>query len=257
MEKNTRSRLLEMLDSSKGKIKVKEERVLNYLLEHEDDIQNLSIAEISQAADVSKATVVRFCKSLDFNGLKDFKVWYEAGKGARYVDVAPIGKGDDIHSVAKGLSVGIARGLERTLREENVEILAQMAQDIKDKETIIIYGEGDAEHYAAIIRDAIVSSFPEKSVYFNPTDEEKAQLCLAFSLTGKEKNTMDYISRVVFDGGTADVITANGKSLIAKAATNVLLVSDDPFYSGDEHLFGKISILGVVETLRILFGKDR
>ena len=79
MSDNNNSRLMEMLSSSKGKVKIKEERVLNYLLEHEDEIQNLSIAQISEAADVSKATVVRFCKSLDFNGLKDFKVWYEAG----------------------------------------------------------------------------------------------------------------------------------------------------------------------------------
>ena len=78
MSDNNNSRLMEMLSSSKGKVKIKEERVLNYLLEHEDEIQNLSIAQISEAADVSKATVVRFCKSLDFNGLKDFKVWYEA-----------------------------------------------------------------------------------------------------------------------------------------------------------------------------------
>ena len=55
MSENSNSRLMEMLSSSKGKVKIKEERVLNYLLEHEDEIQNLSIAQISEAADVSKA----------------------------------------------------------------------------------------------------------------------------------------------------------------------------------------------------------
>ena len=44
MSDNNNSRLMEMLSSSKGKVKIKEERVLNYLLEHEDEIQNLSIA---------------------------------------------------------------------------------------------------------------------------------------------------------------------------------------------------------------------
>ena len=74
MSDNNNSRLMEMLSSSKGKVKIKEERVLNYLLEHEDEIQNLSIAQISEAADVSKATVVRFCRSLDFNGMKRERV---------------------------------------------------------------------------------------------------------------------------------------------------------------------------------------
>ena len=46
MEKNSNSRLMEMLNTSNGRVKVKEERVLNYLLEHEDEIQNLYIAQI-------------------------------------------------------------------------------------------------------------------------------------------------------------------------------------------------------------------
>ena len=56
MSENSNSRLMEMLSSSKGKVKIKEERVLNYLLEHEDEIQNLSIAQISEAAEIGRAS---------------------------------------------------------------------------------------------------------------------------------------------------------------------------------------------------------
>ena len=257
MEKNSNSRLMEMLNTSNGRVKVKEERVLNYLLEHEDEIQNLSIAQISEAADVSKATVVRFCKSLDFNGLKDFKVWYEAGKGARYTEVVPVGEDDNAERISTGLSSGIMRSLERTLGKESYPVLETFVEDIVSASSIIVGGEGEAESYSALLRESIEKFYPEKKTIWNPQGEEEADLCLAVSITGKEKLTMDSISRVVFAGGKADVISANPQSLISKAATNAIQVSDELFFKGDEHILGKFSILAVIEILTVLMGKDK
>lgn len=257
MSENSNSRLMEMISSSNGKVKVKEERVLKYLLEHEDEIQNLSIAQISEAADVSKATVVRFCKSLDFNGLKDFKVWYEAGKGARYADVVPVEKDDDAEKVLSGLTAGIARGLERTLEKDNKEMLETIVEDIITSSTIIVSGEGESEEFARIIVSAIEKYMPEKKVIFNPDSEDEADLCLAVSITGREKMTMEVVSRIVFDGGKADVISACPTSLISKAATNAVIVSDELFFKGDPHVLGKFSILAIIEFLCIMIGKER
>ena len=257
MSENSNSRLMEMLSSSKGKVKIKEERVLNYLLEHEDEIQNLSIAQISEAADVSKATVVRFCKSLDFNGLKDFKVWYEAGKGGRYVEVSPVGKDDDGEKVLSGLTAGISRGLERTLDKEKLDMLETIVEDIKNSSVIIISGEGEAEVFTNLLAQSISKYLPEKKLIINPKDEEPADLCLGVSVTGREKMTMEVVSRVVFDGGKADVVSLCPTSLISKAATNAVIVSDEEFFKGDPHLLGKFSILAVVEFLCVMIGKDK
>ena len=257
MSDNNNSRLMEMLSSSKGKVKIKEERVLNYLLEHEDEIQNLSIAQISEAADVSKATVVRFCKSLDFNGLKDFKVWYEAGKGARYVEVSPVGKDDDGEKILSGLSAGISRGLERTLGKDNLDMLNTMVDDIKTSNVIIISGEGEADSFARLFAVTIGKYYPEKKIFLNPKEEVNGDLCLAVSVTGREKSTMEAVSRVVFDGGKADVISLCPSSLISKAATNAIIVSDEEFFKGDPHLLGKFSILAAVEFLCIMIGKGQ
>ena len=68
---------------------------------------------------------------------------------------------------------------------------------------------------------------------------------------------MDSISRVVFAGGKADVISANPQSLISKDATNAIQVSDELFFKGDEHILGKFSILAVIEILTVLMGKDK
>ena len=91
----------------------------------------------------------------------------------------------------------------------------------------------------------------------NPKDEEPADLCLAVSVTGREKMTMEVVSRVVFDGGKADVVSLCPTSLISKAATNAVIVSDEEFFKGDPHLLGKFSIPAVVEFLCVMIGKDK
>ncbi|MEO7497550.1 MAG: glucokinase [Massilia sp.] len=51
-----------------------EQRVATLVLEHPRKVLNEPIAEIARLADVSQPTVIRFCRSLGFLGLADFKL---------------------------------------------------------------------------------------------------------------------------------------------------------------------------------------
>ena len=51
-----------------------EQRVASYLLEHLADGVHLNQSAIAEAADVSVATVNRFCRTLGWRGFKDFRI---------------------------------------------------------------------------------------------------------------------------------------------------------------------------------------
>ena len=136
-------------------------------------------------------------------------------------------------------------------------MLETIVEDIKNSTVIIISGEGEAEVFTNLLAQSISKYLPEKKLIINPKDEEPADLCLAVSVTGREKMTMEVVSRVVFDGGKADVVSLCPTSLISKAATNAVIVSDEEFFKGDPHLLGKFSILAVVEFLCVMIGKDK
>ena len=51
-----------------------EQRVASLVLEHPRKVLSEPIAEIARLADVSQPTVIRFCRSLGFQGLADFKL---------------------------------------------------------------------------------------------------------------------------------------------------------------------------------------
>ncbi len=93
----------------------------------------MSIAAISEAADVSEPTVARFCKSLGFSGLKEFKLRLarSLGAGTPFVhqDVKP---GDDASAVVGKMLDRASTALARLSEELDSGLLAKAAKAIAE-----------------------------------------------------------------------------------------------------------------------------
>lgn len=66
--------LMERIQQLQHELPPAERRVAAMVLENPRTVINEAIAEIARLADVSQPTVIRFCRSLGFNGLADFKL---------------------------------------------------------------------------------------------------------------------------------------------------------------------------------------
>ncbi len=66
--------LLDRVMQLQAELSPAEQRVASLVLEHPRTILNMPIAEIARLAEVSQPTVIRFCRSLGFLGLADFKL---------------------------------------------------------------------------------------------------------------------------------------------------------------------------------------
>ena len=65
--------MLERIQASMHTLAPAEQRVAQLLLNDPRTFANLPVAELAQRAEVSKPTVVRFCRSMGYEGLSDFK----------------------------------------------------------------------------------------------------------------------------------------------------------------------------------------
>ena len=65
--------LINRINSAQGKLTDTDFNVLNYLMTHKQDIENMSIHEIAEKAYVSAASIVRVAKKLDFSGFSELK----------------------------------------------------------------------------------------------------------------------------------------------------------------------------------------
>lgn len=66
--------LMDRISQLKLELPPAERRVAALVLENPRTVVNEAIAEIARLAEVSQPTVIRFCRSLGFNGLADFKL---------------------------------------------------------------------------------------------------------------------------------------------------------------------------------------
>jgi glucokinase len=66
--------LMEKVQQLQPELSPAEQRVAQLVIEHPRKVLSEPIAEIAKLADVSQPTVIRFCRSLGFSGLADFKL---------------------------------------------------------------------------------------------------------------------------------------------------------------------------------------
>jgi len=72
--RNGANTLMERVQSLQHELSPAEQRVATLVIEHPRKVLSEPIAEIAKLADVSQPTVIRFCRSLGFSGLADFKL---------------------------------------------------------------------------------------------------------------------------------------------------------------------------------------
>ena len=51
--------------------------VYNYIVRHQEQVVEMKIRELAEAAHVSTTTVLRFCKKVGCNGYSEFKLKYK------------------------------------------------------------------------------------------------------------------------------------------------------------------------------------
>ena len=76
---SSNSPLLDRVRSSRDSLTPAERRVADVVLGNPRSLLNDAIAVIAQSAEVSQPTVIRFCRSLGFEGLADFKLKLASG----------------------------------------------------------------------------------------------------------------------------------------------------------------------------------
>jgi len=74
--------LLHGIECSMDKLTNTEEEIANYIIEHPEEISQLSISQVASKLHISPATVTRFCQKISFSGFNEFRHELK-----RYVDL--------------------------------------------------------------------------------------------------------------------------------------------------------------------------
>ncbi len=219
-----------------------EQRVAQLLISDARAFASLPIAELAARAHVSKPTVVRFCRSVGYDGLVDFKrkLAGSVSEGVPFVHQA-VDEGDKPGElIIKVIDNAVAALLHyrndaaSTLLEAAINALADAG---RGKRRIEFYGVGnsgivaqDAQHkFFRLGVNAVACSDGHVQV-MSATMLKPGDCVVIISNSGRSRDLIDAAEIARKKGATVIIVTASGSPLarIGQSPGQILLAVDHP-----------------------------
>lgn len=235
-----------------------EQQIADYVLQNPEKVIYQSISEIAQSANVSEASVVRFCRAVGYTSFQDLRISlakeHSEQKPARLYD--SIAAGDSIEVGIKKALDGNMRALENTVSLLDAAKLKQMAARIRQARVVALLGLGTsgmvAEYAFYRLNRIGLFSCPYTDGHSIATYcavANERHFVLAISQSGSSVEIVEAMEKVHQQGAQTACITGYPRSPLTRHCDTVLLsaVQESPFESGD--MSSLISQLSVIDAL--------
>jgi len=236
-----------------------EKRVAQVILGDPREAVHYSITELAKKAEVSDATVVKFCKRLGYKGYQEFKIML-----AQDVAVKPalihgeVEPGNDVHTIKEKIFQANISALQETAQVLDSQALEQAVQALASAGEIHFYGVGasgivalDAEQkFARIGLRASAFRDPHlqiaRAVHLRPGD---VAVCLSFS--GETEEIVEALRTAKQAGALTIAITSHSGSTLAREADILLLTSTQQNLFKSAAIASRLTQLSTVDVLFI------
>lgn len=248
-----------MLDRQIGKRKAQEQKVMDYLLAHKDSIMDLSITEIAQGAGVSSPTVVRFCKSLGYEGLKDFKVNFQSETRKNKQIQDPItweSSDEEIRTLMDAKSVYSVQSL---FSDSNMDSISKMAKAIVKARNTDIIGMGGSAIIAEYLSKELIRYGKKVSLFIDPymtrhnvTDNVDGDIYIAISCSGTNNDVLSAAINAKNEGKELFSITNNADSPLAQISDAFITSCTVTGFKDEGNAFSRLSQFAAVNMLTLM-----
>ncbi|WP_046468452.1 MurR/RpiR family transcriptional regulator [Allosalinactinospora lopnorensis] len=225
-----------------------EQRVAQRIIDDPERVAASSITQLAKDCNTSEATVIRFCRTIDFSGYRELRLTLatEAGQvrgarvGTREV-TSDIDPDDTLVTVVEKIAFTDARAVEETGAQLDVEALHTVIEALSGARRIDIYGVGASAFVAADFQQKLhrigLTSFSWSDTHIMMTSaallmEEDA--AIAISHSGATTDVVNALAEAQRRGATTVAITNFPRSPISAAADHVLTTAarETTFRSG-------------------------
>jgi RpiR family carbohydrate utilization transcriptional regulator len=239
-----------------------EQRVGKLVLDNPARFARLPIGELASLAGVSKPTVLRFCRSLGYEGLTHFKLQLASslGAGVPYVHQS-VDESDDALEVAHKVIDNAAAALlqfRRALPKTGLHCAADaLEQAWRGRHRIEIYGVGnsgmvaqDAQH--KLFRLGVnCRAFTDGHLQImSAALMAPGDVAIVFSNSGRTRDLVDATDVARGQGATTIVITRT-RSPLAQSASVLLPADHTERYDQDIPMISRLLHLLYVDALAI------
>ena len=254
----------ELLQQRQGQLTRSGHAVADYLLQHADEAQYLSISSLARECNVAEATVFRFCRALGFDGYHEMRIALAqanaTGTMSSQRELQPGASTETLFEHASARLFTAINGTQNALSAEAVDEAARMLREAKQ---VFCFGQGGS----MLLANDICARFASLSTKFRTSGDSHLQL-----LTASLMNEADVVLFVSYSGATRDMMEtlrtakAAGAKIIllthyedspGASLANVVLrcgAQESPLDSGSIPI--KVAVLSVGEVLVLRYILD-
>jgi RpiR family transcriptional regulator, carbohydrate utilization regulator len=220
-----------------------EQRVAKLVLADPRSFAGLPVGELAERAHVSKPTVVRFCRSVGYDGLADFKLKLagNVNEGVPFVHRAVDDDdkaGDIVVKVIDNAVAAMLRYRNAAAGQSIERAIAALAEAGRGGRRIEFYGVGnsgivaqDAQHKFFRLGVSAAAVSDSHMQVMSATMLGPGDVAVIVSNSGRSRDLLDVAEIARKKGATVVVITASGSPLALQAQSapnHVLLAADHP-----------------------------
>ena len=234
--------MLERIKAALPALPPAEQRVAKLLLADPRSFANLPVSELADRSHVSKPTVVRFCRSVGYDGLADFKLKL-AGSGNEGVPFVPRAGAEAAKPRARHVKV-VDNAVAALLHYRNdaashafERAIAALSETARQRQRIEFYGVGnsgivaqDAQHKFFRLGTNTFACADGHVQLMSATMLGPGDCAVIISNSGRSRDLMDAAEIARKKGATTIIITASGSPLaqMGQLPGQVLLAVDHP-----------------------------
>lgn len=239
-----------------------EKRIINLIMLDPPGVAQMSVTELAKLAETSTATVVRTSKRLGFDGYPALRLVLAAQGSAPMPVTSPLAadilETDPPKQILRKLLAFEVEGASDTAQLLSAESLEQAVTALTRARRIDVYGAGAsalvAQDFCQKLRRIGVNAQT-----YGSTDESLVSACqltsadvaLAISHSGETAGVLDALVQAKNAGAGTLVITANGRSALARKADVVLRTTSRELGFRAAAMASRISQLLIIDCLYI------
>jgi glucokinase len=255
--------LMERIGHLQHELTPAEQRVATLVLEQPRLVLNEPIAEIARLADVSQPTVIRFCRSLGFSGLADFKLKFASSlTGAIPVRHSQVRNSDSTHDLSAKVIDNTVSAILKFRDQLDVRAVDRAIELVRHAKRVEFYAMGNSRAVALdgqhkFFRFRIPTALYGDSHLFTLAAEllGPGDVVIAISNSGKLPDLLSAVDAARAAG--ADVIAiGNGQSPLAKKATVCLAVDHAEDSSSFLSMISRILQLLLIDIMAVGISVD-
>jgi glucokinase len=218
--------LMERVQHLQHELSPAEQRVATLVLEHPRKVLSEPIAEIAKLADVSQPTVIRFCRSLGFSGLADFKLKFAGSlTGTIPVRHSQVRMTDSTHDLSAKVIDNTVSAILKFRDQLDVHSIDRAIEILRKAKRIEFYAMGNSRVVALdgqhkFFRFRIPTSSYGDSHLFSLAAEllGPGDVVIAISTTGQLPELLAAVETARAAGADVIAITSSKSALARKAS---------------------------------------